>query len=298
MTVGLVLAVAAAASFEAGYVLQALEARTSPPAPGPRLALLARLAQRRRWLAGIVLSGLGVGLQALALLVAPLSVVQPALALGLVLLFVLARHALGERVGRSEATGAALIAGGVTVVALCAPDRRPSGGSSVAIAVTMTALAAVAIAPHVPRRSPAALAVAATAAADVWAAVGLKLATDALSRGRIVASVVWAAGCAAAAALGLSAEMSALQRVAAARVGPVVLAAQVAVPVALAPLIAGETWERTPAGGLALGAGVVAVAAGAAVLGASGPVGDMVAFARRGDLPEYDLGGAGQLGEG
>ena len=298
MTAGIVLAVIAAACFEGGYVLQALEARASPPAPGPRLALLGRLARRRRWIAGIALSGLGVGLQALALLIAPLSVVQPALALGLVLLLVIARHALAERVGGSEATGAALVAAGVTVVALCAPDRHAGGGSAVAIAVTMAALAAVAIAPHVPRRSPAGLAVAATAAADVWAAVGLKLATDALSGGRIAASVAWAGGCAAAAALALSAGMSALQRVAAARVGPVVLAAQVAVPVALAPLIARETWGSTPAGGLALGAGLVAVTAGAAVLGASGPVGDMVGLARRGELAEHHLGGAGQLGEG
>jgi drug/metabolite transporter (DMT)-like permease len=296
MIAGLVLAVAAAACFEVGYVLQALEARTSPRAPAPRLALLVRLTQRRRWVAGIALSGLGVGLQALALLVAPLTVVQPALALGLVLLLVLAQRALGERVGRREAAGAALIAGGVTVVALCAPDRCAGGGSPVAIAGTMAALGAVAIAPHLPRGSPAGLAVVATAAADVWAAIGLKLATDMLSRGRIVASLAWAAGCAAAAALALLAEMSALQRIAAARVGPVVLAAQVAVPVALAPLIARETWDRTPAGGLALGAGVVAVAAGAAVLGASGPLGDVL-LARRGEPLEHDLGRAGQRGE-
>ena len=296
MSAGLVMAAAAAGCFEAGYVVQTLEARASPPAPGPRLTLLARLVRRRRWLAGIALSGLGVGLQALALLVAPLSVVQPALALGLVLLLVLARHALGERVGASEASGAALIATGVAVVALCAPDRRAGGGSAVAIAVTMAALGAAAIAPHVARRSAAGVAVAATAAADVWAAVGLKLATDALSQGRTVAALAWAAGCAAAAALALSAEMSALQRMAAARVGPVVLAAQVAVPVALAPLIAGESWARTPGGGLGLGAGVVSVTAGAALLGASRAAGDML-LARHGEPLDHDLRGVRQRGE-
>ncbi|MEA2382176.1 MAG: hypothetical protein QOH72_2147 [Solirubrobacteraceae bacterium] len=294
--VGLALAVAAAGCFEAGYVLQALEARETPPAPGPRLALLARLARRRRWLAGIVLSGLGVGLQALALLVAPLSVVQPALALGLVLLLVLAQRVLGERVGHGEVAGAILIAAGVTVVALCAPGRHTGGGSALATGVTMVALGAVAIGPHLARRSPAWLAVGATAAADVWSAVGLKLATDALSRGRLVAAAAWAAGCAAAAVLSLSAEMSALQRVAAARVGPVVLAAQVVVPVALAPLIAGESWARTPGGGLALGAGVGVVAVGAAILGGSGPVRDIV-LARGGEPLEDDVGRVRQRGE-
>jgi drug/metabolite transporter (DMT)-like permease len=296
MIAGLLLAVAAACCFEGGYVLQALEARAGPAAPGPRLALLARLARRRRWLAGIALSGVGVGLQALALLVAPLSVVQPALALGLVLLLVLARRVLGERVGRREMAGATLIAAGVIVVALCAPDRRTGGGSAVATGVTMVALAALAIGPHLPRRSPAGLAVAATAAADVWAAVGLKLATDALSRGRLVAALAWAAGCAGAAALALSAEMSALQRVAAARVGPVVLAAQVVGPVALAPLIARESWAGTPGGGLGLGAGVAAVAAGAAILGASGPVREVL-LARGGEPLEHDLGRVRQRGE-
>jgi drug/metabolite transporter (DMT)-like permease len=295
MIVGIVLAAAAAACFEVGYVLQALEARASPAAGRP-LALLARLSRRRTWLAGIALSGLGVAFQALALLLAPLSLVQPALALGLVLLLTLAKRVLGERVGRLEMTGAALIGAGVTVVVLCAPDRRSTGGSAIAVAVTMAALGAVAIAPHLRRRRGAALAVAAAAAADVWAAIGLKLATDALARGRVVAALVWAAGCAAAAALALSAEMSALQRVAASRVGPVVLATQVAVPVALAPLIVGESWAATPGGGLALGAGVVAVTAGAAVLGMSRPVRDML-LTRGGEPLEHDIGSVRTPGE-
>jgi drug/metabolite transporter (DMT)-like permease len=296
MTAGLALALTAAACFEAGYILQALEARASPAGPGRQLELLARLARRRTWLAGIALSAIGVGLQALALLLAPLSVVQPALALGLVVLLVLAHRVLGERVGRREVAGAALIGAGVAVVAVCAPDRGSTAGSAVAIAVTMTALGVVAIAPHLRLRSGAGVAVAATAAADVWAAVGLKLATDALSRGKLVAALAWAAGCAGAAALALSAEMSALRRVAASRVGPVVLAAQVAVPVALAPLIARETWTATPGGGLSLAAGVAAVTAGAAILGASGPVRDLL-LARGGEPLEHDVGRARKRGE-
>jgi hypothetical protein len=160
----------------------------------------------------------------------------------------------------------------------------------------MVALGAIAIGPHLARRSPAWLAVAATAGADVWSAVGLKLATDALARGRLLAALAWAAGCAGAAVLSLSAEMSALQRVAAARVGPVVLAAQVVIPVALAPVIAGESWARTPGGGLALGAGVVAVAAGAAILGTSSPVRDIV-LGRAGEPLEDDAGRIRQRGE-
>jgi drug/metabolite transporter (DMT)-like permease len=296
MIAGLLLAVAAAACFEVGYVLQALEARASGAAARRPLTLLAQLARRRAWLAGVALAGLGAALQALALLLAPLAVVQPTLALGLVLLLVLARQVLGERVGRRDAAGAALIVAGVTAVALCAPERRTGGGSGLAIAVVMATLAAVTLAPHAGRGSRAGLAVAGAAAGDVWAAVGLKLATDALAGGRIAAALAWGAGCVAAAALALSAEMRALQRLAAARVGPIVLAAQVVLPVVLAPLVAGETWAGTPGGGLALGAGVAAVACGAAVLGSSGPVRDVL-LARGGKPLENELGGARQRRE-
>jgi drug/metabolite transporter (DMT)-like permease len=293
---GLALAVAAAACFETGYVLQALEARASRPSARPHLALLARLARRPAWLAGIGLAGAGVALQALALLLAPLSVVQPALALGLVMLLGLARRVLGERVGRRELAGAALIAVGVATVALCAPGRRTDDGAPLAIAVVMGALGVAAIAPYALRRPGAALAVAGAGAGDVWAAVGLKLATNALSRGALGAALGWAVGCAAAAALALAAEMSALQRVAAARVGPIVLAAQVALPVLLAPLVSRETWGATPGGGLVLGGGLAAVAAGAAVLGASRPVGGVI-FAGAREPIEHDVGGAGQRRE-
>jgi len=293
---GLVLAVCAAACFEGGYVLQAREARAPPAGPSRPFAALGALARRRVWLAGIALSALGVGLQAGGLLVAPLSVVQPALALGLVLLLALARGVLGERVRHREVSGSALIGAGVTIVALCAPARHAGGGGPVAVAVVMTGLGAAALGPHVLRQAPAGLAVAGTAAAEVWAAVGLKLATDALSSGRGLEALAWAAGCAAAAALALAAEMSALRRIAAVRVGPIVLAAQAAVPVVLAPLVAGERWTDTPGGGLGLAAGVVAVATGATILGASRSVSDML-LARRDEAPEHDVGRVGQRGE-
>src|SRR4051812_19507721 len=149
MIAGLALAVAAAACFETGYVLQALEARASRPRPGPSLGLLGRLARRPRWLAGIGLAGAGAALQAGALLLAPLSVVQPTLALGLVLLLGLAHRVLGERVGRREVAGAILIAIGVVTVALCAPTRQTAGGSPPVVAVVMGILALLVLAPHV-----------------------------------------------------------------------------------------------------------------------------------------------------
>jgi multidrug transporter EmrE-like cation transporter len=290
---GLALAAAAAACFEAGYVLQALEARASAGVPAPRLSLLAGLARRRTWVLGIVLAAVGACLQALALLLAPVSAVQPTLALGLVLLLGLARRVLGEPIGSRERAGAALIVAGVTVVALCAPERDPGGGSPAAVGATMLALGAVGVGPHLLRRCRAGIAVAAAAAGDVWAAMGLKLAADAVSAGRLAAAAAWAIGCAIAAVLALAAEASALQRVAASRAGPIIVASQVAVPVLLAPLLFGEAWSGTPAGGVALGAGLAGVTAGVAVLAGSRPA-PLLAGARSAGEPLEDHVGCGR----
>src|SRR3954469_12940760 len=78
---GLVCGIAAAACFELGYVIQAGDARAAGEHAGS--GLLLRLARRRAWLGGTALVVCGLALQLLALYLAPLSVVHPALVLGL-----------------------------------------------------------------------------------------------------------------------------------------------------------------------------------------------------------------------
>jgi hypothetical protein len=56
MLTGLFLAALASLLFNAAVVLQAMEARGVPIEHSLRLSLIGRLARRRRWLAGIVLS--------------------------------------------------------------------------------------------------------------------------------------------------------------------------------------------------------------------------------------------------
>src|SRR5436305_3511076 len=123
MALGLVAAVLAAACYESGYVLQALEAREAPREDSLRPALLVRLAARRRWLAGMALSVVGAGLQIFALAHAPVTLVQPVLALGLVALLVLAQTVLGERIAAIEIAGAAAVIAGVVLVGLESPSR-------------------------------------------------------------------------------------------------------------------------------------------------------------------------------
>src|SRR3954470_21149361 len=79
---GIVLAAGAAACFDGAVALQAVEAR----AVGERTVgagLLRSLIARPRWLAATALGVAGWPLQVAALSLTPLTVVQPALALGL-----------------------------------------------------------------------------------------------------------------------------------------------------------------------------------------------------------------------
>lgn len=294
-TAGLAAALGAAACYDGGYALQALEARGVPAAEALRASLLVSLARRPRWLAGIVLAAAGWGLQLVALRFAPVTLVQPALACGLILLLVLGQRVLHEPVGVREWAAALVILVGVGVVALVAPERH-SAPSDSGLAVALGLLGALAVAPYAARgraRPPGALLVASAGAADVWAVLAARELGDELAAGRLALAAAWAVGAGSAVLAGLTSEMTALQRVPATRVGPAVLVMQIVGPVALAPLVLGEGWGDTPLGGAVLVAAVGAVLAAAVWLLASSPA----ARSARGKEPvPHDLGGGGPRG--
>jgi len=269
---GLAVAAAAAACYETGYAFQALEARGVATRHALRLSLLGELVRNARWLAATALSLLGWPLQVLALSLAPLALVQPTLALGLLLLLFLGARVLGERIGRRELAAVALIVAGIAALAFAAPERSTvTGGTGMTIAIAV--LAALAVAPYLLRaRRAGLLAVIATGAADSVAALAAKLVAGDLADSRWGVAVVIAAVAAGAGALATLSEMSALQRLPATRVAPIVLAFQIAVPVIVVAAVGGEDWGSTPLGGAVVGGGLVAVVAGAVVLAASPPV--------------------------
>jgi drug/metabolite transporter (DMT)-like permease len=282
---GVAVAVAAAACYEGGYVLQALEARDAPAREALRPSLLRRLAARPRWLGGTALGLAGAALQIWALTLAPVTVVQPVLALGLVALLALARVVLGERPGRREWAAVALVVAGVAAVGAGAPERTGEVESYAALTALLVALGLLAALPYV--RGTGRVAVAGAAAGDALAAIALKLVADALADGRWPVAAGWAALAALAGAGALTAEMSALQVLAASRVAPVVVGAQVVVPAAAGMLVFGEE-----ANALVI-AGVVAAAAGAALLGASRGVGGLLLGHVEGE-PRPQHGGGGR----
>jgi len=258
---GVACGVAAAVCFELGYVEQAAGARAERTDDAPRLLL--RLARRRRWLGGTALVVCGPLLQLLALRVAPLSVVQPALVLGLGLLVVLAERRLGERIGRRDRLAVATAAAGVLLIALGgAADHATTSGhpATVLAAFGVVALVVFAVAHgvHHPR-----LLVLAAGLGEAWAVIAAKVAVTDLADGSLASAAGWGAGAAVAALLALNAEMAGLQRVPASVAGPLVLVTSAAVPVVLAPAAVGEHWSSVPA----VVAGLACVIAAAVMLG-------------------------------
>lgn len=261
---GTLLALAAAVLFGAAAVLQVPPARGQPARLAMRPGLLWALARSRRWLAG---AGAGVGgwlLQAAALTLAPLTVVQPALALSLPVILFLAPRRLGEPAGRRHWLAVTAMIGGVAAIAAAAPHRSPREPAAAALALAAVALAAVLAAPPLLRRRRHDPVVLALWAGTAFAACGIatKLATD--SSGQLPRAMAWLALTAAAAGFGGTAEMSALRTGSASIVVPLVFAAETVLPVAAAPAVFGESWVGLGAPALiGLAGGLIALLGGA-----------------------------------
>jgi hypothetical protein len=283
---GILAAVGASVLYNTSIALQALEAREVPGEHSLRPSLIGKLLRNRRWLGATALGLLGWPLEIAALLLAPLTVVQPCLASGLIVLLWLGTTKLGEAPGRREYVAVAAIIGGVAGVAWAAPDRTTDHAGTAAIALALGLVALPIAAPYLFRgRASAAglLAVVSAGFGYAWTAIASKLLTDELVAGTLLVAVAWLATAAASEGLALLSEMSALQRRAATHVAPVMLAVQVLVPVVLAPLIFGESWATTPGGGVAL-VGFMAVAlAGTTLLAGSKTVGAVLESAHAKD---------------
>ena len=119
-------ALAAACSFGVAAVLQYQQARVSG---GERLwlRLLADLARRPMWVAGIVLAAAAYGLQGLALAFGPLALVAPIVATDLLFALPLASWWSRRPLRRRDWTGCALVASGIGIFLATSP---PSSGRS------------------------------------------------------------------------------------------------------------------------------------------------------------------------
>ena len=246
--------------------LQALAARRSSTTTALRASLIEGLARNRLWLLGTVAGLIAWPLQAVALSLASVAVVQPALGLGLIVLLVLGVAVLHERVGPREIVAAAAITAAVGALGWAAPGSAPfTRAATWAIGIAVALAAAT---PHVLRVTGRAGGLATSIAAGLtWAVVGLATALidSSLADRHWIPALLWGAGVAASSWAGLLDEMTALQTWPATRSIPVVFGLEMAVPAALAPVLT----LREPSHLLSFGGALAVALAGAALLGSS-----------------------------
>ncbi len=172
-TVVAVLAgLAAACSFGVGAALQHRQVQLAPMTGRAPFRLLAHLARRRLWLAGIALATAAYGFQALALAFGPLSLVAPVVALDLLFAIPIAAKWSRQRMRAVDWGGCALAATGVAVFLAASP---PAAGRSNATAgdwalafgaVALVAVVTVTVGMHA--RAPIWAALAAVSAGAVF----------------------------------------------------------------------------------------------------------------------------------
>ena len=269
---GIAAAVGASTLYSLGVALQAMDAKEAPEEAHLRLALAWRLVRRGRWLLGTGLSILGFPLQLLALVLAPLVVVQPALAAGLLVLLVAGERMLGERPGRYEYCAVLAIVIGVVGAGLFAPSNTTATAAPWKIAVVLSAVGALALLPYALRafhHPVAGLTIFCAGCGFAWSGIATKLAANDLSTGYVLTGLVWAASTALASGVGTLSEMSSLQSRPAIQVAPVVFVTQTVIPVIVAPVLFGEYFDTTPLGGWPLIASLAVLVAGAAALARS-----------------------------
>ncbi|MCL2769883.1 MAG: hypothetical protein FWD42_07235 [Solirubrobacterales bacterium] len=266
---GILAAIGASTLYSLGVALQAIEARATPARQHLRISLARNLITRARWLAGTGLSILGFPLQVVALLLAPLVVVQPTLAAGLLVLMMVGQRLLGERAGRREHIAVVAIVLGMLGAALAAPPHTTTHTGDETITWVLIALAVLATTPYlisIARRPAPSITMIGAGLAFAWSGVATKLASDDIHHGHLGLAAAWVISTAAASAVGALSEMSALQMRPAIQVAPVVFVAQTAVPIVLAPLILNERFTDTPLDGGVLAVALAVLIAGAVVL--------------------------------
>jgi drug/metabolite transporter (DMT)-like permease len=279
LALGVLAALAAAVLYSAGVTLQSLEAREAPAEESLKPSLLKRLVTRPRWLGGTGCVVGGWAMQAAALMLAPITIVQPALAVSVVVLLFIGVRFFGQDVRRKELAAALAIVVGVGGLVLASPGQSDTHAETLPMALGMGALGAVALAPYALRdhgRFGALVAVSA-GLAYAWTGLSTKFLADGMSSGAWLAAAAWLGATLVAAGVGLLSEMTALQSRPPIRVFPVVLVVQIVVAVLLAPLLAGEGWSPDPLVVAGLPISLTVLVAGTRALAGASAVGRAIA---------------------
>ena len=266
------MAAGASTLYSLGIAVQALDARDASQAHSLRISLLAHLVTRARWLFGTGMTAIGWPLQILALSYVPLVVVQPALASGLLVLLLAGERLLGERPGRREMLSVGAIVLGVAGIAALAPGHSTKHVHGIGVVIVLALLAVAAFTPFVLQllhRPIANATMIGAGLAFAWSGLANQFVADDAQMDHWGMAIAWAAGAALAALVGLTCEMSALQKRPAILVAPVVFVVQTVVPIGLAPFVFEASFVQSPLSGVPLLGCLLVLLAGATTIARS-----------------------------
>jgi drug/metabolite transporter (DMT)-like permease len=281
---GLAAALVASVLFNVGIALQGIEARSASPALGLRWSLLVRLVRRPRWLIGWLLGIVGIAPQVVALAEAPFVVVQPALAVGLLILLWLGARTFGEPVGVPEVFGVVAIIVGIGLIAWGAPARTEAHrGVYAALAVTgaMCLIGVLPLAVKGSRLDTGMLAIVASGCGFGASNIATKLMADEWGGGHYFAAGAWAISAAAIGIVATLTAMTAFQRRRATTVVPVSTALQTFLPILLEPLFLRENWSAAKHAGAPILVGLFVMFLGTILVSRASAVGKLAAGAQR-----------------
>ena len=171
---GILLALVATTAYNVGLILEKRALGQMPTLDIRRvLRVIVSLLTSRAWLTGFALMLTGLACQTIALTFEPVSVVQPVLASGVVLVLVLSRLVLRERLQGGETWCVAAIAVSVVLLAMSATGAKDSHHASpgwmAAVMVPSAVVGLVFAAGSLRARRRG------TATAGVWAGIGTGL---------------------------------------------------------------------------------------------------------------------------
>lgn len=267
------LAFVSAALANAGAAMQAFEARQVPRKESLRAGLLLALLRKPLWLGGTALNIVGFAVQVVALSLASLAVVQPTLALGLIVLVAIAIWKLDEELDRQTVGGVAAIIAGLVGLAFVAPPRNHLPVNTTMIVVlgaTLALVIGVLAAMRVLDRSGGLAASLAAGTGYAWLSFSGTLLGEEFTRKAWLAVVLWTVATIVGAVLAVTAEMTALQSWPISRSKPVVFVLQTLIPAFAAPFFSARGFG--PVHGIPFGVSLAVVALGAWTVAGSGAV--------------------------
>ena len=280
LVVGLIAALVASALFNVGIALQGIEARSAPAALGLRASLLVLLLHRRRWVIGWLLGIVGIGPMVLAFAEAPFVVVQPALAVGLLILLFLGVKTFHERVGPSEIFGVLAIIAGISLITWGAPGNSEAHRGTYAVMAVVAGVCFVGVLPLAVRGTrldSGLLSIVSSGCGFGASNIATKLMADDGRGGHYAVATAWALVALTMGIVATLTTMSAFQRRPATTVVPVSTAVETFLPVLLEPFFLREHWSAVPFGGAPVLAGLLAALLGTILVSRSPAVSKLAA---------------------